>query len=121
MTHRHGASSANPGVGDHPASKQLLAAAATGKFDVLLCTDLTRLTRRLSPEIITALRDAGVRVVTADGGEIGVSELVAQAIMSRSAKTYSQHRSERIKRGIRAARERRKAAPDAAGAGSGSE
>ena len=41
--------------------------------------------------------------------------------MSESAKTESQHRGERIKRGIRAARERRKNVADAAGAGSGSE
>jgi DNA invertase Pin-like site-specific DNA recombinase len=56
------------------ALKQLLVSAAQGKFDVLLCTDLTRLTRRLSPEIMKAHREAGVRVVTVDGGEIGMAE-----------------------------------------------
>jgi predicted Fe-Mo cluster-binding NifX family protein len=47
---------------------------------VLLCTDITRLARRLSPEVVTALRDAGVRVVTADRGELGFPDLVAQAL-----------------------------------------
>jgi DNA invertase Pin-like site-specific DNA recombinase len=70
--------------------KTLFDDAAKGEFDVLICTDLTRLTRRLSPEIMTALRDARVRVMTVDGGEIGMADLVAQAIMSRSAKTYSE-------------------------------
>jgi len=94
---------------------KLLEDAAQGKFDVLLCTDLTRLTRRLSPEIILAIRDAGVRVVTADSGEVRVADLLTQAVMNQSAKTDSGSLSERIKRGKRAARERR------AGAGSGSE
>ena len=31
---------------------------AVGKFDVLPCTDLTRLTRRLSPELTTRQTDA---------------------------------------------------------------
>lgn len=63
--------SGNLGIGDRPGLMKLLADAATGKFDVLLCTDITRLGRRLSPEVVTALRDAGVRVVTADRGVIG--------------------------------------------------
>lgn len=44
------------GVGDRPGLKQMLEDAAKGKFDVLLCTDITRLARLLSPEIVTALR-----------------------------------------------------------------
>jgi len=47
------------------ALKLLLEDAAKGKFDVLLCSDLPRLARLPSPEIITAIRDAGVKVVTA--------------------------------------------------------
>lgn len=41
--------------------------------------------------------------------------------MSQFASTESQHQSEQIKRGIRAARERRRIAADVSGAGSGSE
>src|SRR5579864_7206919 len=52
------------GVGDRPGVNKLLEDAAQGKFDVLLCADITRLAPFLSPEIIAALRDAGVRVVT---------------------------------------------------------
>ena len=48
---------------------KLLDDAALGKFDVLLCTDLTPLTRRLSPEIIMAIRDAGVKMLAVDRGE----------------------------------------------------
>ena len=72
--------SGNQGVEDRPGPKKLLEDAAKGKFDVLLCTDITRLARRLSPEVVTALRDAGVRVVTADRGELGFPDLVAQAL-----------------------------------------
>ena len=60
-----------------------------------------------------AMREAGVRVVTVDGGEIGFADLVVQEGMSQSAKTYSEWMSERIKRGIRAARERRTATAEA--------
>ena len=45
-----------------------------------------------------------MRVVTAGGAEIGFADLVAQAIMSRSAKTVVEELSERIKRGKRAVR-----------------
>jgi hypothetical protein len=62
-----------------------------------------------------------VRVVTMDGAEVGFADLIANTLMNQSAKTYSEWMRDRIKRGIRAARERRKAAADAAGAGSGSE
>jgi DNA invertase Pin-like site-specific DNA recombinase len=68
--------SGNLGVGDRPGLEKLLEDAAKGEFDVLLCTDLSRLARLASPEIIMALRDAGVRVVTVDGAEIGEADLV---------------------------------------------
>lgn len=61
-----------------------------------------------------------MRVVTADRGEVRDADLLTKTIITRSAKTYSEWMSERIKQGIRAARERRRAAADAAGAGSGS-
>ena len=51
--------SGNLGVGDRPGLKALLEDAAKGKFDVLLCTDITRLARRALPEIMTALCDVG--------------------------------------------------------------
>lgn len=113
--------SSNLGVEDRPALKKLLEDAAKGEFDVLLCTDLPRLDRLLSLEIVTALRDAGVKVVTAARGEFGFGELIVHAIIDQSAGTESQRRSERIKLGVRAARQRREAAADAGGAGSGSE
>ncbi len=100
--------SGNPGVN----------AIAKGEFDVLLCTDLSRLTRRLSPEIMKAIREAGVRLVTADGASMGMAELIANTVVKQSAKTVVAEKSERIKPGIRAARDRRKNAADA---GSGSE
>jgi len=80
------------------ALKKLLADAAKGKFDVLLCTEFARLTRHLTPEIITALRDAGVKVVTADRGEIGVSDLVANTLTTtrtESGDIVSRKRSRR--------------------------
>lgn len=85
--------------------EKLLEDAAKGKFDVLLCTDLTRLTRQLSSEILAALKKAGVRVVTADGDEISFADLVANTF---KPKTFVEDLGERIKRGKRAARERRK-------------
>jgi len=112
--------SGNQGVGDRPGLKKLLEDAAQGKFDVLLCADLSRLTRQVTPEIIMTLKMAGVRIMTAEGGEVGITDLFAQAIMNQLAKTESQRRSERIKQGIWAARERR-AAADTAEAGSGNE
>jgi hypothetical protein len=71
---------------------------------VFLCTDITRLARTLSPEIITAIRDAGVKVVTADSSELGFADLVAHTLMHQSAKTYSELMSERIKRGKRSSK-----------------
>jgi DNA invertase Pin-like site-specific DNA recombinase len=77
--------SGNLGVGDRPGLKKLLEDAAKGEVDVLICTHLTRLTRRCSPEIIMAIRDAGVRVVTVDGGKIGFA--VCSPIRSRTKAT----------------------------------
>jgi len=48
------------------ALKLLLEDAAQGKFDVLLCTDITLLTRRLSPEFHEG--DSGGRGAGGDGG-----------------------------------------------------
>ncbi len=84
--------------------KKLLEDAAQGKFDVLLCTDITRLARRLSPEVVTALRDAGVRVMTANRGEVQDADLLTQTVITQSAKTYSEWMSDRIKQGIRASK-----------------
>jgi DNA invertase Pin-like site-specific DNA recombinase len=92
------------GVRSRPALKKLLEDAAKGEFDVLLCTDLTRLTRQVTAEIITAIREAGVKVVTADKGEVRDTDLLAQTLMHQSAKTYSELMSERIKRGKRASK-----------------
>ncbi len=39
-----------------------------------------RLTRQVTPEIILALKKAGVRIVTADGGELGFADLVAHTL-----------------------------------------
>jgi DNA invertase Pin-like site-specific DNA recombinase len=52
---------------NRPGLTKLLEDAAKGEFGVLFCTDVTRFTRRLSPEILAAFKKAGVRVVTADG------------------------------------------------------
>jgi DNA invertase Pin-like site-specific DNA recombinase len=91
----------NLGVEDRPALKKLLKDAAKGEFDVLLCTDLARFTRRLTPQIMMAIREAGVMMVTADGAEIGFADLVAHTLLQQSAKTYSELMSERTKQGKR--------------------
>ena len=49
-------------------------------------------------------RKAGVRIVTVDGGEIGITDVFAQAIINQSAKTYSESMSQRIKQGKRSAK-----------------
>ncbi|MCO6457423.1 MAG: recombinase family protein [Pirellulaceae bacterium] len=113
--------SGSQGDGERHGLSKLLEDAANGKVDVLVCSDLTRLTRRVTPEIIEALVKSGVRIVVKDGSEVGVAELVMLTLMNQFAKSESQRRSERIKAGIRAARERRKAAADDADARSGSE
>lgn len=73
----------------------------------MLCTDITRLTRSLSLEIIGAIQKAGVQIVTTDGTEIGSADLVAHMLINQMPKTVQEDQSQRIKRGIRAAREHR--------------
>jgi DNA invertase Pin-like site-specific DNA recombinase len=90
--------SGRQGVGDRSALKKLVEDATNGEFDVLLCTDLTRLTRQFTPEIIMALRKAGVPVVKGDGSEVGIADLV----LANIARTFVEHQSERIKAGKRA-------------------
>lgn len=106
-------SSGSQGVSDRPGLTKLLDDAASGGVDVLVCSDLTRLTRRVTPEIIKALVKSGVRIVVKDGSEVGVADLVMLTLMNQLAMSESQRRSERIKQGIRAARNRRKADADA--------
>lgn len=63
--------------------------------EVLLCTDLTRITRQITPEIMTALRNSGVKVVTVAEGKIGVADLVAKAVVGHRAKTVVEEMSQR--------------------------
>jgi DNA invertase Pin-like site-specific DNA recombinase len=101
--HKHGQ--------DRLGLKKLLEDAAKGQFDVLLCTDASRLLRSISPEIMTAIREAKVQIVTIDGAENGNAEFLTHTItnhvVAQAMKTFKEQQSERIKRGIRAARERR--------------
>ena len=92
---------------DRPGLKAMLDAAAKGEVEVLLCSDITRLTRRLSPEIIGAIQKAGVQIVTIEGTEISFADLVAHMLINQIPKTFVEAQSQRIKRGIRAARELR--------------
>ena len=94
---------------NRPGLNKLLEDAANGEFDVLYCNDLARLTRQLSPEILAVLNQAGVRVVTAEAGEIGFADLVAHTL---KPKTFVEELGERIKRVKRAAHQRRKAEAD---------
>lgn len=96
-------------IQDRPGLKAILDAVAREEVEVLLCSDLTRLARSLSLEIIGTLQKAGVQIVTADGTQIGFADLVANTLISQIPMTEVEARSQRIKRGIRAARERRKA------------
>ena len=99
--------SGNQEIQDRPGLKKLLEDAAKGDVEVLLCSDLTRLTRRLSPEIIGAIQKAGVQIVTIEGTEISFADLVAHMLINQIPKTFVEAQSQRIKRGIRAARELR--------------
>ena len=99
--------SGNQEIQDRPGLKKLREDAAKGDVEVLLCSDLTRLTRRLSPEIIGAIQKAGVQIVTTDGTEIGSVDLVAHMVINQIPRTFVEAQSQRIKRGIRDARERR--------------
>lgn len=89
---------------DRPRLAQMLDAAAKGDVEVLFCSDLTRLTRSLSLEIIEALQKAGVQIVTTDGTEISFADLVAQTLINQMTKTVQEDQSQRIKRGIRASK-----------------
>ncbi len=71
---------------------------------MLLCTDDSRLLGSISPEIIAAIREVGVRVVTADGTEIGMADLVAHTLTMQSATTVVEEKRERIKKGKRASK-----------------
>jgi len=61
-------------IQDRPSIKAMLDAVAKGKVEALVCSDITRLTRSLSLEIIGAIQQAGVQIVTTDGTEIGNAE-----------------------------------------------
>lgn len=91
-------------IQDRPGLKKLLEDAAKGEVEVLLCSDLTRLTRSLSSEIIGAIQKAGVQIVTTDGTEIGFADLVAHTLIKQMPKTVQEDQSQRIKRGIRASK-----------------
>lgn len=91
-------------IQDRPGLKAMLDAVAKGEVEVL-CTDITRLTRSLSLEIIGAIQKAGVQIVTTDGTEIGSADLVAHMLINQMPKTVQEDQSQRIKRGIRAARQ----------------
>ncbi|MFO1045394.1 MAG: recombinase family protein [Planctomycetaceae bacterium] len=91
-------------IQDRPGLKAILDAVARGEVEVLLCSDLTRLARSLSLEIIGTLQKAGVQIVTADGIQIGFADLVANTLISQIPMTELEARSQRIKRGIRAAK-----------------
>ena len=90
-----------------PGLVQLLDAVAKGDVEVLFCSDITRLTRSLPLEIIGALQKAEVQIVTADGIQIGFADLIANTLINQMPKTFVEAQSQRIKAGIRAARERR--------------
>ena len=94
--HKHGQ--------DRTGLKTLLEDAAKGQFDVLLCTDASRLLGSISPEIIGAIQKAGVQIVTTDGTEIGFADLVAHTLIKQMPKTVQEDQSQRIKRGIRASK-----------------
>jgi DNA invertase Pin-like site-specific DNA recombinase len=65
--------STTQGVGDLSGLKKLLEDATKGDFDVLLCTDLTRLTRLPFPEVRALLNTTGVRIWTAESGNDGIT------------------------------------------------
>jgi len=53
------------------------------------------LPRQITPEIMTALRNSGVKVVTVAEGKIGVADLVAKAVVGHRAKTVVEEMSQR--------------------------
>lgn len=64
--------------------------------EILLCTDLTRLGRQITPEIMKALRSRKVKVITVAGGGIGVADLIAQAMKGHRANTVVEETSQRV-------------------------
>lgn len=66
----HDVGSGTQEIQDCPGLKKLLEDAAKGEVEALVCNDVTRLTRHLSPEIIGAIQRAGVKIVTVDGKEM---------------------------------------------------
>ncbi len=91
-------------IQDRPGLKAMLDAVAKGDVEALVCSDITRLTRSLSLEIIGAIQKAGVQIVTTDGTEIGLADLVAHTLIKQMPKTVQEDQSQRIKRGIRASK-----------------
>lgn len=91
-------------IQDRPGLKKLLEDAAKGDVEVLMCSDLTRLTRSLSSEIIGAIQKAGVQIVTTDGTEIGFADLVAHTLIKQMPKTVQEDQSQRTKAGKRASK-----------------
>jgi len=57
-------------IQDRPGLKAMLDAVAKGEVEVLVCSDLTRLTCRRSSEIIGVIQEAEVQIVTAEGAEL---------------------------------------------------
>ncbi len=103
----HDVASGTQEIQDRPGLKAMLDAVAKGEVEVLVCSDLIRLTRHLSPEIIGTIQKAGVQIVTADGREISQADLAVNMLINRMSMTFVESHSERTKRDIRAARERR--------------
>ncbi len=57
-------------IQDRLGLKATLDAVAKGEVEALVCSDITRLTQSLSPEIIGAIQRAGIKIVTVDGSEL---------------------------------------------------
>lgn len=57
-------------IQDRPGLKAMLDVVAKGEVEALVCSDITRLTGSLSLEIIGAIQQAGVQIVTTDGTEL---------------------------------------------------
>jgi DNA invertase Pin-like site-specific DNA recombinase len=91
-------------IQERPGLKAMLDAVAKGEVEVLLCSDLTRLTRSLSLDFIGALQKAGVQIVTTEGTEIGSADLVAHMVINQIPRTFVEAQSQRIKAGKRASK-----------------
>ena len=64
--------------------------------EILLCTDLTRLPRQITPEIMKAFQASGVKIVSVSNGEIDVADLLAEAMMGHRANTVVEEMSQRV-------------------------